>query len=114
MSDIKNSCSNGGAIDIKIFPFPTFQEFQKRNSVVLKIGCYTAEIGIIAWGCNGCTKNTYCAEILGSNAECISRFTCEHDFKNGSIDELQAWYEVACIILNEKFAEHVKKTYMSA
>lgn len=99
-------------MNVKTFSFPSFYEFKKRNSVSLKIGYYTAEIGIVAWGCNGCTKNTYVAEIMcGMN--CISRFSCEHDYKNGSIDELQAWYEVSCIILNEKFAEHIKETYLN-
>lgn len=98
--------------NIKSFSFPSFQDFRKRNSVTLKIGYYTAEIGIVSWGCGGNTKNTYCAEILcGTN--CLERFACEYDYKKGAEDELQAWYDVVCIMLNEKFVQHIKETYLN-
>lgn len=105
-------------MNVKKFAFPSFDEFKKTDNVSLKIGNYVAEIGIIAWGCNGNTENTYCAAIACNQnphniySETIVRLNCRHDYKNGDIDTLQAWYETTCNILNDRYVQHIMDNYL--
>ena len=98
---------------IKLFKFPSFDEWNKNNEYKQKIGDYTCMIGIFSW--SSTRINTYRIAISNSdNPLNVNSCTIMIDTIKCKPDDsiLQDWYDRVILKANEEWEKYILKTYL--
>ncbi|MBQ8043537.1 MAG: hypothetical protein IJ272_05235 [Clostridia bacterium] len=108
------SKSNAGALNVKRFKIPTFEEWQqKNNDVQVILGAYRVEIRATAWR-NDSTLYGFAMALANSNPHNIytERLFCDRFRYEGDVQKLKEWYESTVEAFHDFWKNHIKSTYL--
>lgn len=100
---------------IKIFDFPSFEEWNKTQEYTQKIGDYTCRIGVVTFWTREDPRNDYQAAI--ANFDCPTNiyvpkiFSEKITYNISDEKNLKEWYETVIVKLNDEWKKFILEKY---